>query len=437
VLSRICPFNCFSLPEALAREVLVEWLGLKQVVRLDSAFCCHVSRAQFISLAYGQLTTFALSFGTSERVYNRLLRWVVCRGAQLDGVLIYGGEDRSATEESLQLLETFLAMSGSAITWVSDRVYFESDNPGYQNAVLLVARSCPNVQKFFGECRGCRLQDLQHDESLVALTSACQKLTKLSLDGMKLSEQGLAKALQNCVNLEHLDLLTECQILPVETALPSLKSIQSCSYHVADAVLIAIGRRCAKLETLRIFWFAKPTGDYQMTDVGVRAVLQGCPLLRDTDFEYAQGISTELRVELARRLSPSDLYLRDWFDVSEDLAQKVMKVSPNLITLDCKDCDWLTDDTLAVCAQYCPLLQNLSLGDSHYVTTAGVRALLSRLGSKLRFVELQSCPQLGDETVLAVAEHCPLLERCVPPPNVSNAAMAKLRKRCVLLIMLL
>jgi hypothetical protein len=369
----MCPFNYFSLPEALAREVLVEWLGLKHVVRLDSAFCCHVSRAQFTSLAYGQLTTFALSFGTSERVYNRLLRWVVCRGAQLDGVWIYGGEDKSATEESLQLLETFLAMSGSAITWVSGRVYSESGNPVYQNAVLLVARSCPNVQKFFGGCRGCRRQDLQQDESLVALTSACQKLTKLSLDGMNLSEQGLANALQHCVNLEHLDLLTEFQILPVETALPSLKSIQSRSFHVADAVLVAIGRRCAKLETLRIFWFAKPTGDYQMTDVGVRAVLQGCPLLRDTDFEYAQGISTKLRVELARRLSPSDLYLRDWFDVSEDLVQKVMKVSPNLITLDCRDCDWLTDDTMAVCAQYCPLLQNLSLGDSHYVTTAGMR----------------------------------------------------------------
>jgi hypothetical protein len=392
----MCPLNCFSLPEALAREVLVEWLGLKHVVRLDSAFCCHVSRAQFISLAYGQLTTFELSFSTPQRVDNRLLRWVVCRGAQLDGVWIYGGEDYSATEASLQLLETFLAVSGSAITWVYGRVYSQSDNPDYQKAVLLVARSCPNVQHFLG---GCRLQDLQWDESLVALTSACRKLTKLSLNCMKLSEQGLAKALQHCVNLEQLDLLTECQIATSSNTLPSLKSIQSCSYHVADAALVAIGRRCAKLETLRIFRFAKPTGDYHMTDVGVRAVLQGCPLLRDTDVEYAVSISTELRVELARRLSPSDLYLGDWLDVHEDLAQKVLKVSPNLITLDFWDCDWLTDDTLAVCAQYCPLLQYLSLGDNYYVTTAGVRELVTKLGSKLRFVELQSCPQLGDEAV--------------------------------------
>jgi hypothetical protein len=52
-------------------------------------------------------------------------------------------------------------------------------------------------------------------------------------------------------------------------------------------------------------------------------------------------------------------------------------------------------------------------------------------------VELQSCPRLSDELVLAVAEHCPLLERMYPPPNVCDAALTKLRESCAHLLKLL
>jgi hypothetical protein len=36
-------------------------------------------------------------------------------------------------------------------------------------------------------------------------------------------------------------------------------------------------------------------------DDGVRAVLQGCPLLRETDVEYASDIIDRLRVKLVKR----------------------------------------------------------------------------------------------------------------------------------------
>jgi hypothetical protein len=69
---------------------------------------------------------------------------------------------------------------------------------------------------------------------------------------------------------------------------------------MSDEVLIAIGQRCAKLETLQMFELAEYRRVYAVTDLGVRAVLQGCPLLRETDVEYATGISGELRTELVR-----------------------------------------------------------------------------------------------------------------------------------------
>jgi hypothetical protein len=38
-----------------------------------------------------------------------------------------------------------------------------------------------------------------------------------------------------------------------------------------------------------------------VTDAGARAVLQGCPRLRNTDIEYAINISHPLRLELIKR----------------------------------------------------------------------------------------------------------------------------------------
>jgi hypothetical protein len=49
------------------------------------------------------------------------------------------------------------------------------------------------------------------------------------------------------------------------------------------------------------------------------------------------------------------------------------------------------------------------------VTTAGVRNLATKLGSKLRTVNHGFCGQLGDAAALAIAEHCPLLEHFYHP----------------------
>jgi hypothetical protein len=44
-------------------------------------------------------------------------------------------------------------------------------------------------------------------------------------------------------------------------------------------------------------------------------------------------------------------------------------------------------------------------------TTDGVREIVTKQGNSLQAVDLGSCDQLGDEAVLAILEHCLLLER--------------------------
>jgi hypothetical protein len=419
--------NFLGLPEALVRAFLVEWLELKYVVRLDSAWCCRTVRRAWASLAYGQLTTFSVNFSAPFQWVNPLLRWAVAKGARLDGVCICGSV--IATERSLRQLEAFLVMNGSVIRHVCSYIHSKANCVSHRDALLLVAKWCPNVVSFQG--LGSDETRRKWDDPLLALAKAWPKLTKLSLNGMLLSERGLGESLRQCAVLEYLEVMTENHVIPVDAARPYLKSLKSGSRLVSDAVLIAIGQRCSKLETLRIFQFASSVGDHQVTDIGVRAVLQGCPLLRETDVEYATGISTELRVELAKRLSPRSLYLEHWMDQDETLAQEVLEVCPNLTSLSSWHSELLTDATLAVCAQHCPQLHELTLGESPGISVEGMIALVSKLGRTLRTVDLKFCQQLDDEVALALAEHCPLLELFYPPPNVSDAAVAKLRERCV------
>jgi hypothetical protein len=109
-----------------------------------------------------------------------------------------------------------------------------------------------------------------------------------------------------------------------------------------------------------------------------------------------------------------------WRDMSEELAQGVLSVSPNVVDADFRRCGWLTDATLTICAEYCPLVEDIVLVDCPRATTYGVRVLVSALGSRVRSVDLRGCHQLSAGAVLAIAEHCPLLERFYRPPCVSD-----------------
>jgi hypothetical protein len=405
-----------DLPEALSRLIFVEWLYvLKHVVRLDSAFCSHQLREQYRTLAYGKCMRFTLSAFHQLRTMDGMLTWTISRGVQLDGVFL-----NSSAPCGPDLLSEFLAVSGSAVEWINFGHFM--DNTTNQNIVLEVVKCCPNVRKLEAYGGG------PWDVSLPVLTHAFRRLTVMTLVDAKLSKQCLAAALIHCRYLEQLEIRT-CSDVPVEVALQSLKSLAICYSELSDEILCAIGQHCAGLERLWVFESSDEEG-YAVTDVGVRAVLQGCPLLRETDVEYAAGLSTELRVELARRRNFRQPYLRRWSDMTNDLALGVVSVSPNLVELDCWRCAWLTDAMLAACAFHCPRMETIILSGCPLITDYGVHALVARQGARLLAIRLDECTQLSDETVLAIGQHCWQLQSVHCPPKLSDAAVVALAQGC-------
>jgi F-box/leucine-rich repeat protein 2/20 len=144
----------------------------------------------------------------------------------------------------------------------------------------------------------------------------------------------------------------------------------------------------------------------------------------------SSSIGAELRVELAKRAQLKEVDFRTWISVAEPFVQQVLKVSPALTSLTLSDV-CLSDTTLALCAQHCPLLEELGVvSEGNGVTSAGIMQLL-KPGNKLRRIRLSGCSDLGDEVILAFAEHCPRLRVLVCPDlGLTDDAVLQLAQGC-------
>jgi hypothetical protein len=418
----------FELSEDCARLVLAKWIRLYEVARLDTAFCSRRFRDAFLELAYNPSTVLTTANTWTRfdiiisRDLERVLDWASFRTARMEGLVI--GRDFALYQDSLL---AYFPLCGCAIRWVQIDCPCVEDASCSREVMLEIAKWCPNLQQLDVSA----VHSVQlWDKHLVALTQSCRKLSEMNIEVSQLSEQGLIDSLNHCECLQRLSISFYNQVIPVDVAIPSLKSFTCRSRCITDAVLYAIGRRCAQLEILIVFRHAQCASEYHITDAGVRAVLQGCPLLRVTDIHNAEHISAEVRVEVVRHCNETVLHLRFWRGMDEELAQRVLMASPNLTHLLCaQHTECVTDTTLAVCAQHCPLVQHISLDRCHRVTDCGVCGLVSSLAT-LRHVNLGGCPQLTDAVLLALAERCPLLEKLIWHKSTSDATVTKLAEGC-------
>jgi hypothetical protein len=416
-----------ELPEAISRLVLVEWVRVEDVARLDSAVCNIELREHFLTLAYNPLTVLA-DVTNREKHYGNMepvLEWADMRGAQLDGIVIEG---KFLRDEGSSLLSAMLKTSGLALKWVKIFSNRLDAVTRCQEALLEIIKWCPNVTQLELSIAETRQGTMLWDEHLVAFTLSCPTLTELVLINAELSEHALASVLKRCQCLQTVFIHTLFQAIPVDIAIPTLKSIKCGPGLGTDAVMLAIAQKCAKLETLIMLQSTL------VTDVGVQAVLNGCPLLRETDAYEALNTSRELCVELARRSNTTSLHTGKWWRMDDEMLQEVLGACPNLTSISWEQHKWYsiwpTDLTLAVCAQHCPLLADISIRGCTRITDAGMRVLVKNGASKLRSVELRNCPELSNKTLLAIAKRCPLLEKIIWGVDGSDAGVVKLAEGC-------
>jgi hypothetical protein len=415
-------FGCIllDLPEVLFRTLRDQCLRTENIARLDSAFCDRQFRRHFTVLAYEESKVYAPGV-TSTCKYVPFLRWVLTRATHIEELTV--GKDLLHDDE---LRTKVLSANGQRLTTVRVNNYDFGDR-SRRKIFTEIVRLCSNVKNVDITATASVASRVNH--CLEVMTGGFEQLTSLTIAVNPSTASGMARALGYCKHLKRL-LFTGTAKVNAGVAIPSLTYLDCRSAYVEADVLIAVGQCCPNLENLYVVSDFLCGAERHINDASVRAVLQGCPMLRGTDLYKSSLVSDELRVELAKRCDITELDFSTWDLVSNELAQDVLRLCPILTKLNFFDCGWLTDATLAVCAQHCPVLTAVAFYGSPLITNGGIHVLAAGLTNQLRSVALRACPRLSDGALLAFAEHCPLLEGVTCTLDVSDAAVVKLAEGC-------
>jgi hypothetical protein len=177
----------------------------------------------------------------------------------------------------------------------------------------------------------------------------------------------------------------------------SVKSIDIKYCHFDDSSAVHI-KRCSKLEVFT------PTGN-ETCDEMVE-IVQSCKKLRKVDL--------------------------GGFDGDEDIDDVVMAVAahcPLLEHIDCANCFYVTDAAINMVAESCPLLQFINAMGTN-ITDAAMASLCNRC-PLLKCIGLNSCDELTDAAVLAVAERLPGITFIdLAGIAVSSSAVETLVRKC-------
>jgi hypothetical protein len=231
-----------DLPDEISRPVVLGWLCLKHMVRLDSALINRNLRGQYFSLMYGQLVTFPVNSYRQQSDYTATLAWITARSVRPDGICVL-----RSCKSSEQLLEKLTVNSGAAVRWI-DAYSTGSECEAYQQLLQRVAERCPEVQRLLVNEE---LKIAPWGDTLLKLVQEFQRLTELVITDLDLSQKELCAVLRHCKYLEALSIRDEHQHLSGQIALPTLRSLEIYSRHMSDAIMVAIGQRCTRLELLK------------------------------------------------------------------------------------------------------------------------------------------------------------------------------------------
>jgi hypothetical protein len=415
----------FSVPEELQAVIYSSWLTVEDLSSLDLAVCETVSRTVFLS-------TLHQAVHAAERLHNLsydvdFLKWSIQRGIRFDGINVTD----SLTDDA-QLLSSFLVLSGPTARWINFKCYSCPDSTA---AISQISQQCGKARKL--SMRG---EDDSFIEGLLQVFRYNPHLEEIvlrngiSINALKATSQLPALKVLRFEGLYGDNVISEA------IAVPTLEVLDASGCVLTESAQFAIAQRCPKLRTLRIFGRNRgqrtPSG---VTDAGLRAMLQGCPLLRMVDVEYAAELSDEMRIELVRRCEVTEIDMIDWAGVSAGLLVDICKASPSLQKLyqashwtyppRSPDIGNAIDKALLAVGENCPLLAILHLPTHRYISFEALRAVV-KPGNKLRHIHLGAEWSLDDKAVVLIAEHCPLLEILSCPVRTADVGVVALMNNC-------
>jgi len=373
---------------------LTQWLTITDVVKLDSAYCNHSSRPHFLKRLNSDGAAFEQVECRSSK--QRMVDWIGIRGVrikeldlpkshtQLKNILTCTGHYLETIKCSNQLgiprnecadissycpnlgtlkvnLKTALSPGMTSILTGCPKLHtlqipynyyatwdqFHGDNvTNRQNVFSHI--SCPSMRTLV-------LDDPATNSFLKMMIKAFPGLTRLEIAHgsiRKLSKSdGIAKL---CPALESLSVVDGwCSnkfIMPFIRHCSNLSSICIGS-KIMDAVLVAIGNHCKKLERLQVH-------HSPISDTALITVVESCL---------------------------------------------------GLTFVDVSDCNRITDTAVTAITETCPQLQEITLSYNERITDTSLFAIASNCAS-LKRLNISCLHRITDAGVVAIAQKCLMLE---------------------------
>ncbi|KAL2479652.1 EIN3-binding F-box protein 1 [Abeliophyllum distichum] len=285
---------------------------------------------------------------------------------------------------------TSLVLSG--LQNVSQKGFWVMGNArGLQTLASLTITSCRGVTDLSLEALGKGYPSLKHmclrkccfvsDNGLVAFAKGANSLESLQLEECnRITQTGILNAISNCNSkLKSLtlvkcmgikDLSPESPMLSPSESLRSL-SIRSCP-GFGSTSLAMLGKLCPQLHHLDL------SGLCGITDTGLLPLLEGCESgLAKVNLSDCMNLTDEVVFALAR-LHGGTL---------------------ELLNLD--GCQKVTDASLGVLANNCPLLNDLDLSKCS-ITDSGVAALSRGIQPNLQILSLSGCSMVSNKSITAL-----------------------------------
>ncbi|XP_024373929.1 EIN3-binding F-box protein 2 isoform X2 [Physcomitrium patens] len=251
------------------------------------------------------------------------------------------------------------------------------------------------------------------------ITLGCNKLTKLKLEKLRLSNKGLIAIGDNCkfvtrMKLANLSWCTEEGFLGCfgGSGLKQLKCllITFCP-GFTDLTLEKVGKVCQDLETCVL------TQCQSITDRGLQGLMQCCIRLDSLQLERCHAITNAgVLAALARgkgNLRKLNLSKCDSFWNGGKRAEELPLRCLSLKTLNVTECKNVGVEPIVTMGLCCPSLENLDLSQLTDLNDEAIISIIEVCGEHLVNLNLTNCKNITDVAVAAIASRCGDLERLI------------------------
>jgi F-box/leucine-rich repeat protein 2/20 len=150
-------------------------------------------------------------------------------------------------------------------------------------------------------------------------------------------------------------------------------------------------------------------GNSQLTDAALTGLSEGCwPEMETLDLQRLPLLSDTSFSSLARACpSLVVLWLRET-KVTDEAVWTLCQLCPSILKLDINSCPNVTDRSLVAISEHLPSLTALDCAENEAITDDGIEKLVA----KCHFIQCIGirCPSITDRSIQSIADHCPALE---------------------------